>query len=313
MVTNEQQVKTLFAEANPIPDADLFDLDEIGGTAYLATLETRSSEVTQLDTKGQNQKEKKSSAPWLVAAAVAIVAGIGLIVVNQGDEAPLTSQPVAPAATNPPVTSEAAPTTVDQAGAAALTENALASVDAWFDAYNTGNDEAVLELLAPGVRISDQIIGIHTLDDWTMNLAWNTAQGTIWTPHNCAAASIDDLSVPVTVSCSTGNWLYTAQAVDAPSVPTNLVAIVTTDGISELRFGYGKPDFNESHRPFIVWMAANHPGIVEAGSMNYPATFGYDNWDGVDEARKNGQLTAQYSEEWAAYLEENGCAYDEGC
>jgi len=86
-VTNEERVKTLFAQANPIPDADLFDLDEIDGTAYLATLEARSSEMTQLETKGQDQKEKKTATPWLIAAAVAIVAGIGLIVVNQGEEA----------------------------------------------------------------------------------------------------------------------------------------------------------------------------------------------------------------------------------
>ena len=88
MVTNEQRVKTLFAEANPIPDADLFDLDEIGGTAYLATLEARSSEVTQLDTKtpDNREKNKKNVMAFLVAAAVVIVAGIGFMVLTRGDE-----------------------------------------------------------------------------------------------------------------------------------------------------------------------------------------------------------------------------------
>ncbi len=306
MVTNEQRVKTLFAEANPIPDADLFDLDEIGGTAYLATLETRSSEMTQLDTKGQNQKEKKTATPWLVAAAVALVAGIGLIVVNQGNEAPLTSQPVPPAATNPPVTSEAAPTTVNQVDDAAFKENAEASVNDWFVAYNAGNDEAVLELFAPGVLISDSITGSNTLDDWTMHLASNTAQGTVWTPQNCLTNETDP-SVSVLVTCSTGNRGVLVQAVDSPPVPTALIFVVTAEGISDISFVYGQPDFNGVGGPFSVWMVANHFEIVEAG------TIAFGNWDTVEEARANGLLTAQYAAEWATYLTENGCTYLDGC
>ena len=277
MVTNEQRVKTLFAQANPIPDADLFDLDEIGGTAYLATLETRSSEMTQLDTKGQNQKEKKTATPWLIAAAVAIVAGIGLIVVNQGNEAPLIGQ-----------------------------LNAEASVNAWFDAYNAGNDEAVLELFAPGVVISDSIAGSSTLDEWTMLLAWNTAQGSVWTPQECSADEIDP-GVSFTVTCSTGHRDAPTQAVDSPPVPTNLVAVVTADGISEITFGYGALDFTYVGGPSTVWMVANHPEIVEAG------TIAFGNWDTVEEARANGLLTAQYAAEWATYLTENDCTFLDGC
>ena len=73
-MTNEQRVKTLFAEANPIPDADLFDLDEIGGTAYLATLEQRSSEVTLTTHEEPDQKTKRGRGPLVLALGAAAVA-----------------------------------------------------------------------------------------------------------------------------------------------------------------------------------------------------------------------------------------------
>jgi len=262
--------------------------------------------VAQLDPKGQDQKEKKTATPWLVAAAVAIVAGIGLIVVNQGEEAPLASQPVPPAATNPPVTSEAVPTTVNQVNDAALTENALASVEAWFDAYNLGDDEAVLELFAPGVAISSSIGGSSTLDEWTMQLAWNSAQGSVWTPQDCSVNEMDP-GVSARVTCSTGHRDAPTQAVDSPPVSTNLIVVVTADGISEMTFRYGTLDFSHVGDPFSAWMAVNYPEIVEAGTVEF------GNWDTVEEAKANGLLTAQYAAEWATYLTENGCTYLDGC
>ena len=48
MIT-EDRVMELFAEDNPIPSVDDLDLSHLGSPAYLATLTTRSSEVTKLD------------------------------------------------------------------------------------------------------------------------------------------------------------------------------------------------------------------------------------------------------------------------
>ena len=276
MVT-EERLNTLLAHANPVADVLKIDLIEVGAATYLATLEARSSEMTQLDTKGQDQKEKKTARPWLVAAAVLIVAGIGLIVVNQDNEAPFTSQP-----------------------------DAEASVDAWFDAYNAGDDEAVLALYAPGVAISSSIGGSSTLDEETMLLAWNTAQGSIYTPQECSVNEIDP-GVSARVSCSTGHRDAPTQAVDSPPVPTTVVATVTSEGISEITFGYGVLDFTLVGEPFTAWMAANHPEIVAAGTVEF------GNWATVEEAKANGLLTAQYAAEWAIYLTENGCTYLDGC
>ena len=50
--------------------------------------------MTQVDTKQKDQEKKKTVRQrWLVAAVVIILAGIALVLVNQGDETPVATQP----------------------------------------------------------------------------------------------------------------------------------------------------------------------------------------------------------------------------
>ena len=46
-MTTETEVFALFEGGNPVPDLDGLGSDALDAAAYLATLETRSSEVTQ--------------------------------------------------------------------------------------------------------------------------------------------------------------------------------------------------------------------------------------------------------------------------
>ena len=87
MITEEHVMATL-ADSNPVPDVEEIDLVQVGTASYLATLEQRSSQVTELDTKTQDNREKnkKNVMAFLVAAAVVIVAGIGFMVLTPGDE-----------------------------------------------------------------------------------------------------------------------------------------------------------------------------------------------------------------------------------
>ena len=95
MVT-EETVMTIFVEANPAPDVDELDLVQTGSAAYLATLETRSSAVTQLDTRTEDQNEKRTYWPWLTAAMVIVLVGLAVFLVNQGDDNPAAGQPSDP-------------------------------------------------------------------------------------------------------------------------------------------------------------------------------------------------------------------------
>ena len=296
MVKTQQQAWAALVEANPVPDVDVFSRENVEDATHLATHNQGSSGMTQLETKAEQRKPKKSGVLWLVAAAVALLVGVGLIVVNQNEQTPVADRP---APTNPPV----APTQVD----AFSIDDAESMIDAWFDAYNTGDDQASLASLAPGVVISNSINGTLTLDEWQMLLAWNSAQQTVWAPQDCAANEREP-GVSVTVICSTVNIDAPSQAVDAPGVETTLVAIVTAQGITELRFDYDEDvNFNHVGIPMAVWLVANHPDVAEAG------TVGFGNWTTIEEAAENGRLTRLYATEWANYLVENNCTYQDGC
>jgi hypothetical protein len=85
-VTTETEVFALFEEGNPVPDLDGLGSDALDAAAHLATPETRSSEVTQLDTKPTEQKgDKRSPMMWLVAAAAVIVIGVALSLTGSAD------------------------------------------------------------------------------------------------------------------------------------------------------------------------------------------------------------------------------------
>ena len=75
-------------------------------------------------------------------------------------------------------------------------------------------------------------------------------------------------------------------------------------GVEENGF-FGQPDLNTVGEPFRSWMTEKHPEILDS--------IGFGNWTSIEEAHENGRLTAQYAAEWAAYLEANGCAYDDSC
>jgi hypothetical protein len=210
-----------------------------------------------------------------------------------------------------PTTTEAAPTTTQAVTATTqaahdqeLTDKAWAAVVTFFSATNSGNDDAVFGLFALNVVISDNFIGEWELDEWEMLQAWNTAQGTVMTPPTCSVTD-EVAGESVTIRCSTGVHDAPSLAVNGPPVPTNLRAEVTTEGISKLTYGYGDPNFGEVGGPFEDWVVANHPDEAQL--------IGFGNWTTIEEATANGVLTAEYSAEWATYLDANDCAYNEGC
>jgi len=94
-VNYETQVLALIREGNPIQDPDTLTVDQSDSAVYLATLTTRSSEVTNLDTKQtEPTSTKRSMMPWLIAAGVAAVIGVAIIFAAQNtEEAPVVDQP----------------------------------------------------------------------------------------------------------------------------------------------------------------------------------------------------------------------------
>jgi ketosteroid isomerase-like protein len=87
-VSVEDRVIALIDEGNPIPDPNDLDRDRLDAAAYLATLEPRSSEVTQVDTRSEDQIAKRTYWPWLAAAMVIVLVGLAVVLLNQSDDNP---------------------------------------------------------------------------------------------------------------------------------------------------------------------------------------------------------------------------------
>ena len=197
----------------------------------------------------------------------------------------------------PATATTAAPTT--SGNAQSLTDDeALAVSDAYIDAFNSGDADAVLGLFTSNVALSEKYTG---MSEWgpmdrasfEQQLAWNLGQGSTFVSPECAVIE-DGVAAEVTVSCEFG-WLDAAEkAVDAPPVPTVLTMVVTPDGISEAAFEY-PPDFGVVR--FDNWLFLNHKEDSQG------VEFG--DWNSVAEAQQGGTLRAQYVAEWAASLEAN--------
>ena len=87
-MNNREAVFTLLVESNPIPDLSVLDLADVSAATYLDTLEQRSSEVTQVDTRREDQIAKRTYWPWLAAAMAIVLVGLAVVLLNQGDDTP---------------------------------------------------------------------------------------------------------------------------------------------------------------------------------------------------------------------------------
>ena len=118
-MSDERLVMALLAEGNPAIEVDEGASIGVPAATYLATLEQRSSDMTQLDTKKNEQESKRLwTTPWLVAAIAVIVLGVAAIVVNQAGEQGI---PLAGAEGDPQA------------------REAFKAVEADFNAFNTGD------------------------------------------------------------------------------------------------------------------------------------------------------------------------------
>jgi len=82
-VSYETRVLALFEEANPVPETESMAPD-VEPAIYLATLRTRSSEMTQLDTNNEIVHRPRQNLGWVLAAVAAVIAGVVAIIMSQG-------------------------------------------------------------------------------------------------------------------------------------------------------------------------------------------------------------------------------------
>jgi len=194
-----------------------------------------------------------------------------------------------------PPTTEAGPSPEEVASVDA----ALAVKNAFFVASNAGDQATVMGLFTADAEFVD---GDRKFFEEL--LAWNTAQGTRYTPLDCTA-SADTEPSGVVVSCRFVTHDAPSIASGGPPVPQTVNMLITPEGIATYEDRFGQPDFNTVGDPFRRWMKQENPQDVDL------VAFG--TWDSIEEATTNGTIVARYAAEWGRYLEANGCAYDENC
>lgn len=106
MITQER-VLELYARANPVQDVDELVTD-LEAASYLANLQDRSSEMTQLDTR-QTERVHTSRRPlFAIAAAAVVILGTVLVLMTRGSEEVVTTTTIAIPTTAPEVIEEQA-------------------------------------------------------------------------------------------------------------------------------------------------------------------------------------------------------------
>lgn len=129
----EDQVIALIAEGNPVPDPGSIETTPIEPAAYLATLQPRSSEVTQLDER--TRSETVRNRRWLIPSAVlVIVLGVVIVILNQdsNQDVPVIADPTPTTAVETTTNSEVT-TTLD------VTEAEWQAIPVWNDTGSGGN------------------------------------------------------------------------------------------------------------------------------------------------------------------------------
>jgi hypothetical protein len=262
------------------------------GDLIMVDIQTEEAGKTQPDEMNRRRLARRAI---LAAAAAAVVIVIAAVALFDGTEKSAEIDVAGPADIDAPEPEQLTPEpTIFGA------ESSLAVVDEYFATYNAGDFDSLLALFTDDASFSSNV----PVPVGKLRITWSLAQGSALTSPECAV--VDEVAgVAVTVSCEHGTLQSTELAVGAPAVSTTTKMTIGPDGITDLRETYGGNHFQVAGDPFRSWMEENHPEDAKAAGCCQGRT--------VEESVARGELRAQYSDEWATYLEANDCTYSVSC
>lgn len=82
----EEQVWTVLVETNPVPDVNQYGRDEVGGAAYLATIEQGMDEMIDTEPDTAKDTSKGRRGIWMATAAIAAVVLAVAVLPNLGSD-----------------------------------------------------------------------------------------------------------------------------------------------------------------------------------------------------------------------------------
>lgn len=321
-MTTEERVKALFAEANPIPEIDSFFLEEMAGAAYLATIEQRSSEMTQLETKPIDQKKQRRASVMLVMAVVAALLVGAVVILTRTEQTPPPATQVTPSS----VAVVETPTTVVEAVDPQV-EEGLAIASAFVDALLIG------DLAAAETYVGSGTVGMALLDEglnssvgpagevpWKEAMGWEavfegctvTSSNPTTTGVQCSVTNSTAISRALGVAPYTSLHDYTVMyeggSYFGQAIEDTVIVADAGDGDQWQRVGY--EEFKAAaFDPFMTWLGENHRDDLEQVMLHAFSigVFSPDRWLTGDHAPNHSQesvaLWGQYSEAYIAQLD----------
>lgn len=264
-MNTEDRAMAVLARANPMPDTEDLEL-KTDAVTYLATLEQRSSEVTQLKPRPVEEDKKTRTTLIAVAAAAVVVLGAVVILLTRSNEEP-------PVATDPPPTTISVPTTVSDTVAELdpQLEEALAVAGAFTQA-RADHDIQGMEDNAIEGHINGFVAG--SLELMPDEFAWQEAVG--WTMQvdgceltipdvadtriRCDVTHSDAISEALGVGPYLGSYHMKVQYAGEEKLG---VPIEETTVTESLQIDFPASEFtSQTWRPFVTWLEANHPDDV---------------------------------------------------
>jgi len=257
-VITDDEIMRLFERADPARDDDSRMADVAG---YLAALQTRSYDMTLIDTTEAPTKPPRDNRwllPAIIAAAILLIVA-GAVVLSRDDDQDQVQLSTPPAsAAVAPTTAAIAPTTAPEPSTALSVEAAIVLVRSYFDAFNAYDSDLAYSLLADGAMVDNRS---WTAEQYRLGTGFSAAIGEKALLGDCEP--VDSEAPAITIRCDAG---YAGQG------STELGLGPYGDGWTEVMIVDGKItsinsfiDFSENGfemqiwDPYMAWMEASHP------------------------------------------------------
>ena len=301
----DERVLMVLARANPMPDTDSLE-PKSDAVTYLATLQSRSSEMTQLDTRPERTSDRRRGRLVLVAAVVAVLLGVAIVILAQANEEP-------PVVTNPPVPTTVPPTTTPDATEelSPQLQEALDVATAFTQARADRDIDAMVANAVEG-HINGFIVG--SLELMPEELDWQDAVGWSIEIKGCEVTNPDLANTSVECQVAHSNAIsealgegpfegsYTMKVMYAGDEKLG-VPITETTVTESLFFTFPATEFTTSTwQPFLTWLEKNHPEDVDAmlaGELSPDVQVAM-----VAAGERGPQITPEATDLWRQYAAE---------
>lgn len=301
MLDLKDQIRTYYEATTEPVDVDAITVDP--GAVLVGpfpdAVKRRSAMQTVTPEKSSRSRVWRGVAVAAVVLLIVVTVGVGILLAtrNGGGVAPATTPP-----TQPTGTTQAQPDEEADPVQKITVEEALIVTDRYWAAYDTG-DFVTLATLFPADAVTERFSRSEFFAWLEQYRAWGIAEGNRQTARECNAAATS-VGTSISVSCTYEDLSVLHEAVGAPPVRITINMSIGADGIRSYFFS---PSPFYVIGPFLLWMEEHHPGVAPSGDATVPITLS----NSVEEAELFGRIRAEYAEEWAAYLDANGCSYSD--